>query len=111
MKLLADLKVSAQSSFCFQVKRFIDPEQVRRRELEADHPAANIGHKIQRSPALLASQLIANGETAAYVHDQMGHRASRSPSILRAFVPRPGREASSRYEKAMEQARGNRSGC
>src|SRR5215470_6534095 len=53
-----------------------------------------------------ASQLIANGETPAYVRDQMGHSSVKVTfdTYGHSFSGR-GKEASGRYEKAMEQAR------
>jgi integrase len=53
-----------------------------------------------------ASQLIANGETAAYVRDQMGHSSIKVTfdTYGHLFLG-CGREASGRYEKSMEAAR------
>jgi integrase len=53
-----------------------------------------------------ASQLIANNETAAYVRDQMGHSSIKVTfDTYGHLFPGRGREASERYEKAMETAR------
>jgi integrase len=53
-----------------------------------------------------ASQLIANGETAAYVRDQMGHSSIKITfDTYGHLFPGRGKEASSRYEKAMDEAR------
>ncbi len=53
-----------------------------------------------------ASQLIANGEIAAYVRDQMGHSIIKVPfDTYGHLFPGRGREASGRYEKAMEDVR------
>ena len=52
------------------------------------------------------SQLIANGETAAYVRDQMGHSSIKVTfDTYGHLFPGKGKEASDRYEKAMEDAR------
>src|SRR5580704_19704275 len=53
-----------------------------------------------------ASQLIANGETAAYVRDQMGHSSIHVTfDTYGHLFPGRGREASDRYEKSMDAAR------
>jgi integrase len=53
-----------------------------------------------------ASQLIANGETAAYVRDQMGHSTIHVTfDTYGHLFPGRGKEASDRYEKSMETAR------
>ncbi len=53
-----------------------------------------------------ASQLIANGETAAYVRDQMGHSSIKITfDTYGHLFPGRGKEASARYEKAMRDAR------
>jgi len=53
-----------------------------------------------------ASQLIANGETAAYVRDQMGHSSIKVTfDTYGHLFPGRGKEASDRYEKAMRDAR------
>jgi hypothetical protein len=50
--------------------------------------------------------LIANGETAAFVRDQMGHSSIKVTfDTYGHLFPGRGREASERYEKAMEAAR------
>jgi len=52
------------------------------------------------------SQLIANGETAAYVRDQMGHSSIKVTfDTYGHLFPGRGKEASDRYEKAMRDAR------
>ena len=60
-----------------------------------------------------ASQLIANGETAAYVRDQMGHSSIKVTfDTYGHLFPGRGKEASRRYEEAMRQARRKtESGC
>ena len=53
-----------------------------------------------------ASQLIANGETAAYVRDQMGHSSIKVTfDTYGHLFPGRGKDASDRYEKAMRDAR------
>jgi integrase len=55
-----------------------------------------------------ASQLIANGETAAYVRDQMGHSSIHVTfDTYGHLFPGRGKEASEGYEKSMEVARRN----
>ena len=55
---------------------------------------------------VFASQLIANGETAAYVRDQMGHSSIKVTfDTYGHLFPGRGKEASDRYEKAMHDAR------
>jgi hypothetical protein len=50
--------------------------------------------------------LIANGETAAYVRDQMGHSSIKVTfDTYSHLFPGRGKEASDRYEKAMRDAR------
>ena len=60
-----------------------------------------------------SSQLIANGETAAYVRDQMGHSSIKVTfDTYGHLFPGRGKEASDRYEKSMEDARAKvESGC
>ena len=53
-----------------------------------------------------ASQLIANGETAAFVRDQMGHSSIKVTfDTYGHLFPGRGKEASDRYEKSMLDAR------
>jgi hypothetical protein len=53
-----------------------------------------------------ASQLIAQGETAAYVRDQMGHSSIKVTfDTYRRLFPGRGKEASARYEKSMADAK------
>jgi len=53
-----------------------------------------------------ASQLIGQGETAAYVRDQMGHSSIKVTfDTYGHLFPGRGKEASSKYEKAMQDAR------
>jgi len=53
-----------------------------------------------------ASRLIANGETAAYVRDQMGHSSIHVTfDTYGHLFPGRGKEASKRFEKSMDIAR------
>ena len=53
-----------------------------------------------------ASQLIANSETAAFGRDQMGHSSIKVTfDNYGHLFPGRGKEASSRYEKSMQEAR------
>jgi integrase len=53
-----------------------------------------------------ASHLIANGETAAFVRDQMGHSSIKVTfDTYGHLFPGKGREASGRYERSMQEAR------
>ena len=53
-----------------------------------------------------ASQLIAQGETAAYVRDQMGHSSIKVTfDTYGHLFPGRGKEASARYEKSMADAK------
>jgi hypothetical protein len=55
------------------------------------------------------SVLIANGETAAYVRDQIGHSSIKVTFDTHDHLfPGRGKEASDRYEKAMRDARKSR---
>jgi integrase len=109
MKLMADLKVSAQSEFFFPGEGgFIDPDKFDAEIWKPITQAANMPNtRFHDLRHFFASQLIANGETAAYVRDQMGHSSIKVTfDTYGHLFPGRGREASSRYEKAMEQARG-----
>lgn len=110
MKMLADLKAGKpDSAFIFpgDCNGFIDPDKF---DAEVWKPIAEkAGMADTRFHDLrhfFASQLIGQGETAAYVRDQMGH-----PSIKVTFdtyghlFPGRGKEASARYEKSMADAR------
>jgi len=53
-----------------------------------------------------AGQLIAQGETAAYVRDQMGHSSIKVTfDSYGHLFPGRGKKASARYEKSMADAR------
>ena len=77
MKMLADLKVAKpDGAFIFpgDCNGFIDPDKF---DLEVWKPIAETagmaGTRFHDLRHFFASQLIAQGETAAYVRDQMGH--------------------------------------
>jgi integrase len=77
MKLLADLKVGKlEGAFVFpgDCDGFIDPDkcdaEIWKPITHAAEMAATHFHDLRH---FFASQLIANGEIAAYVRDQMGH--------------------------------------
>ncbi len=53
-----------------------------------------------------ASQLIAQGETAAYVRDQMGHSSIKVTfDTYGHLFPSRGKEANARYEKSIADAK------
>jgi integrase len=111
MRLLADLKVSnAHSDFVFpgHCNGFIDPDrfhaEIWRPIVEAAGTTATRFHDPRH---FFASQLIANGETAIYVRDQMGHSSIHVTfETYGHLFPGRGKEASERFEKSMEVARG-----
>ena len=110
MRLLADLKIgNSDSAFVFpgNCNGFIDPDM-----FEADiwRPIVNRaelkGTRFHDLRHFFASQLIANGETAAYVRDQMGHSTIHVTfDTYGHLFPGRGKEASERYERSMETAR------
>jgi hypothetical protein len=110
MRLLADLKVgNADSGFIFPgtCHGFIDPDRF---ETDIWRPivkrAGLTGKRFHDLRHFFASQLIANGETAAYVRDQMGHSSIHVTfDTYGHLFPGRGREASDRYEKSMDAAR------
>jgi integrase len=110
MHLLADLKTSQQrSDFLFPSDSgtFIDPDKF---DAEIWKPIAERaempGTRYDDLRHFFASQLIANGETAAFVRDQMGHSSIQVTfDTYGHLFPGRGKEASGRYEKAMERAR------
>src|SRR5688572_26825003 len=77
MKLLADLKVgNGDSAFVFpgDCHGFIAPEDFEEHIWRPIVEAAGMtGTRFHDLRHFFASQLIANGETAAYIRDQMGH--------------------------------------
>jgi integrase len=110
MKLLADLKVgNAETAFVFpgDCHGFIHPDNFEARIWRpiVEH-AGMIGTRFHDLRHFFASQLIANGETAAYVRDQMGHSSIHVTfDTYGHLFPGRGREASVRFEKSMERAR------
>src|SRR5215469_14094839 len=110
MKVLADLKVgNAETAFVFpgDCHGFSHPD-----DFEANiwrpivERAGMVGTRFHDLRHFFASQLIANGETAAYVRDQMGHSSIKVTfDTYGHLFPGRGKEASDRYEKAMEEAR------
>jgi len=110
MKLVADLKVgNADTAFLFpgNCHGFIHPDDfeanIWRRTLERAGMAGTRFHDLRH---FFASQLIANGETAAYVRDQMGHSSIHVTfDTYGHLFPGSGKEASDRFEKSMELAR------
>jgi len=111
MHLLADLKsFQGCSDFLFpdDAGAFIDPDKF---DAEIWKPIAERaempGTRFHDLRHFFASQLIANGETAAFVRDQMGHSSIQVTfDTYGHLFPGRGKEASGRYEKAMEKARG-----
>jgi integrase len=110
MHLLADLKGRAKSEFLFpgNTGAFIDPDKL---DAEIWKPVATRaglpGTRFHDLRHFFASQLIACGETAAFVRDQMGHSSIQVTfDTYGHLFPGRGKEASGRYEKAMEEARG-----
>ena len=110
MKMLADLKVGKpDGTFIFpgDCNGFIDPDKF---DAEIWKPIAEkAGMARTRFHDLrhfFASQLIAQGETAAYVRDQMGHSSIKVTfDTYGHLFPGRGKEASARYEKSMADAR------
>jgi integrase len=111
MLLLADLKAAQRGPdfvFATDAGSFIDPDKF---DAEIWKPIAEgaemAGTRFHDLRHFFASQLIANGETAAFVRDQMGHSSIQVTfDTYGHLFPGRGKEASGRYEKAMEQARG-----
>jgi integrase len=110
MKMLADLKVGKpDSAFIFpgDCNGFIDPDKF---DLEVWKPivekvdmASTRFHDLRH---FFASQLIAQGETATYVRDQMGHSSIKVTfDTYGHLFPGRGKEASARYEKSMADAK------
>jgi integrase len=86
---------------------FIDPDRF---DAEVWKPIATRagmpGTRFHDLRHFFASQLIANGETAAFVRDQMGHSSIKVTfDTYGHLCPGKGQEASERYEKAMQAAR------
>ena len=90
-----------------EIGSFIDPDKF---DAEIWKPiterAKMSGTRFHDLRHFFASQLIANGETAAYVRDQMGHSSIKVTfDTYGHLFPGRGKEASGRYEKAMDDAR------
>ena len=110
MKMLAELKVGKPgTAFLFPGNRsgFIDPDMF---DAEVWKPIAERagmpGTRFHDLRHFFASQLIANGETAAHVRDQMGHSSIKVTfDTYGHLFPGRGKDASDRYEKAMRDAR------
>jgi integrase len=110
MKLLADLKAgNPEHAFLFpgECGGFIDPDRF---DAEIWKPIAKRagmpGTRFHDLRHFFASQLIANGETAAYVRDQMGHSSIKVTfDTYGRLFPGKGKEASGRYERSMQDAR------
>jgi len=111
MKLLADLKAGKpEDAFLFPGDGggFIDPDLF---DAEIWKPVTTkaklAGTRFHDLRHFFASQLIANGESAVYVRDQMGHSSIKVTfDTYGHLFPGQGKQASGRYEKAMESARG-----
>ena len=107
---VGDLKVGkADNAFLFpgECSGFIDPDRF---DAEIWKPittkAGMAGTRFRDLRHFFASQLIANNETAAFVRDQMGHSSIKvTLDTYGRLFPGRGKEASERYEKAMETAR------
>ncbi len=86
---------------------FIDPDKFDAEVWKPIAAAANIPRtRFHDLRHFFASQLIANGETAAYVRDQMGHSSIKVTfDTYGHLFPGKGAEASARYDKSMEKAR------
>jgi integrase len=110
MKMLADLKAGKpDSAFLFpgNCAGFIDPDKF---DAEIWKPitekAGMAGTRFHDMRHFFASQLIANGETPAFVRDQMGHYSIKVTfDTYGHLFPGRGRESSARYEKSMQDAR------
>jgi len=110
MKMLAELKVGKPgSAFLFpgRCSGFIDPDMFDAEVWKLIAVKAGMpGTRFHDLRHFFASQLIANGETAAYVRDQMGHSSIKVTfDTYGHLFPGRGKEASDRYEKAMRDAR------
>jgi len=110
MKMLADLKVGKdEREFIFpgDCAGFIDPDKFDAEIWKSIAARAGMpGTRFHDLRHFFASQLIANGETAAYVRDQMGHSSIKVTfDTYGHLFPGRGKEASDRYERAMQDAR------
>jgi integrase len=110
MRLLGDLRSgNADSGFVFpgDCHGFTDPDKF---ETDIWRPIVDraelTGTRFHDLRHFFASQLIANGETAAYVRDQMGHSSIHVTfDTCGHLFPGRGKEASARFEKSMDAAR------
>ena len=110
LKMLADLKAGrSDDDFLFPSDSagFIDPDKF---DLDIWKPitqrAGMAGTRFHDLRHFFASQLLANHETVAFVRDQMGHSSIQVTfDTYGHLLPGRSKEASARYETAMEEAR------
>jgi integrase len=111
MRMLADLKALANGEDAFIFAEvgggFIDPDRF---DSEIWAPitarAGMTGTRFHDLRNFFASQLIAQGETAAHVRDQMGHSSIKVTfDTYGHLFPGTGREAAARFEESMSKAR------
>jgi integrase len=109
LKMLADLKALSRGDFAFASEGggFIDPDKFDAEIWsEVASRAGMVGTRYHDLRHFFASQLIAQGETAAYVRDQMGHSSIKVTfDTYGHLFPGQGKEASGRYEESMRRAR------
>jgi integrase len=110
MKLLADLKVgNDDSAFVFpgDYHGFVAPDDFEAQVWRPIVQRAGLpGTRFHDLRHFFASQLIANGETAAYIRDQMGHSSIHVTfDTYGHLFPGRGKDAADRYEKSMVAAR------
>jgi integrase len=110
MKLLAELKAgNPDRSFVFpgNYHGFIHPDDFEGKIWRPIVERAGMtGTRFHDLRHFFASQLIANGETATYVRDQMGHSSIHVTfDTYGHLFPGRGKEASDRFERSMETAR------
>jgi integrase len=98
---------NADSGFIFpgNCHGFIDPDRFETGIWQPIVEQAELaGTRFRDLRHFLASQLIANGETAACVRDQMGHSSIHVTFDTYGLFPGRVREASDRYEKSIDVA-------
>lgn len=110
LKMLAEMKSMASDTegFVFTDNgSFIDPDKFDAEIWAAVTAKAGMtGTRYHDLRHFFASQLIAQGETAAHVRDQMGHSSIRVTfDTYGHLFPGAGREAAQRYEQSMHDAR------